>query len=48
MGALTEKLRQRLSQYVTGDVQGFTQLHTTEAERLAEGTFGEAMLHTIG
>ena len=48
MGALTEKLRQRLRQYVTGDVQGFTQLHASEAERLAEGTFGEAMLHTIG
>ena len=48
MGALTEKLRQRLRQYVTGDVQGFTQLHASEAERLAEGIFGEAMLHTIG
>ena len=48
VGALTEKLRQRLRQYVTGDVQGFTQLHASEAERLAEGTFGEAMLHTIG
>lgn len=48
VGALSEKLRQRLGQYATGDVQGFTQLYTSEAERLAEGTFGEAMLHTIG
>ena len=48
MGALTEKLRHRLRQYVTGDIHGFTQLHASEAERLAEGTFGEAMLHTIG
>ena len=48
VGALTEKLRRRLRQYVSGDVQGFTQAHTTEAERLAEGTFGKAMLHTIG
>lgn len=42
------KLRQRLQQYVAGDVKSFTQAHTGEAQRLAEGTFGEAMLHTIG
>jgi len=48
VGALTGKLRQRLHQYVIGDVQGFIQLHTGEAQRLAEGAFGEAMLHTIG
>ena len=48
LGALTQKLRQRLHQFIAGDVQGFTQLHTAEAERLAEGAFGEAMLHTIG
>ena len=48
LGALTQKLRLRLHQFVAGDVQGFTQLHTAEAERLAEGAFGEAMLHTIG
>jgi hypothetical protein len=42
------KLRQRLQQYVAGDVKSFMQLHTAEAQRLAEGAFGEAMLHTIG
>lgn len=42
------KLRQRLQQYVAGDVKSFMQLHTAEAQRLAEGSFGEAMLHTIG
>ena len=48
MGELAGKLRQRLHPYVMGDVDGFTRLHTSEAQRLAEGTFGEAMLHTIG
>ena len=48
MGELAGKLRQRLHPYVMGDVDGFTRLHTGKAQRLAEGTFGEAMLHTIG
>jgi hypothetical protein len=48
VGALTMKLRQRLQQYLAGDVKGFMQLHAGEAQRLAEGAFGEAMLHTIG
>ena len=48
MGELAGKLRQRLHPYVMGDMGGFTLLHTSEVQRLAEGTFGEAMLHTIG
>ncbi len=48
VGALAIKLRQRSDQYVNGDVDGFTQKHTQEGQRLAEAAFGEAMLHTIG
>ena len=48
VGELAGKLRQRLHPYVMGDIGGFIRLHTSEAQRLAEGTFGEAMLHTIG
>ena len=48
MGELAGKLRHCLHPYVAGDVGGFTRLHTSEAQRLAEGTFGEAMLHATG
>ncbi len=45
---LAGKLRARLERYVAGDVEGFVREHAQEAGRLAEASFGEAMLHTIG
>jgi hypothetical protein len=48
VGVLASNLRALLDQYVNGDVAGFTQRHTQEAQRLAEAAFGEAILHTIG
>ena len=45
---LAGKLRARLERYVAGDAEGFVREHAQEAGRLAEASFGEAMLHTIG
>ena len=48
MAELAGKLRARLERCVAGDVEGFVREHTQEASRLADASFGEAMLHTIG
>ncbi|GAQ87276.1 DnaJ heat shock N-terminal domain-containing protein [Klebsormidium nitens] len=46
--ALASLLVGKLALYVQGDRDGFTAWATAEAARLADATFGEAFLHTIG
>ena len=48
MKQLVPKLNARLQPYVDGDHAGFESWGVKEAERLAEGSFAEALLHTIG
>lgn len=45
---LSQKLRERLEQFVSGDKDAFLQHFKQEAEELSHATFGYEMLHVIG